>query len=322
MLEEWGNVLKTVRKEELVSDLLYKLWLKRLKPARLDADKQILEVRFSGDPDVISVISKKYASALENAIHRQLGVQYKIDIIPDEKNYMESVAEEASTVNTFEYFVTDANNQEAFDVARTIACSSFSYMKQRNPFLFYGEKGTGKTRLLNAILAYAKEENPDYNTVYILSELYVQYFIEAYIQQKADGNADHLEKVRNRFRNADLLVFDGLDYLQDKTITLREFQILTKELLGKGKMVIFTSQKNPQDLRTLFPELSDLIRDEAAVKIGLPDYEARLTILKQLNKENRDCVPEEQLETLAKTEEDLNDMVRKYQMILWSLEED
>ena len=195
-------------------------------------------------------------------------------------------------------------------------------MKQRNPFLFYGEKGTGKTRLLNAILAYAKEENPDYNAVYILSELYVQYFIEAYIQQKADGNADHLENVRNRFRNADLLVFDGLDYLQDKTITLREFQILTKELLGKGKMLIFTSQKNPQDLRTLFPELSDLIRDEAAVKIGLPDYEARLTILKQLNKENRDCVPEDQLETLAKTEEDLNDMVNKYQMILWSLEVD
>ena len=128
MLEEWDNVLKTVRKEEQVSDLLYKLWLKRLKPARLDADKQILEVRFPGDPAEISVISKKYGSALENAIHRHLGVQYKIDIIPDEKNDMESVAEEASTVNTFEYFVTDANNQEAFDVARTIACSSFSYM--------------------------------------------------------------------------------------------------------------------------------------------------------------------------------------------------
>lgn len=320
MLEEWDTILETVKKEKQVSDLIHHIWLKRLKPARLDEDNHILEVRFPNDPAVISVISKKYAGALEDAVHKHLGVQYKITIRPENENDMDRAEKEAFTENTFERFVTDANNQEAFDVARTIASPSFSYLQERNPFLIYGEKGTGKTRLMSTLLEYAKKERPDDNTMYIWSDLFVQYFIEAYIYQKMEGTDARLREVRNRFRNVDLLLFDDLDYLQDKPSCLNEFQSLIKELLENGKMVIITSLKNPESLRTAFPQLSELIRDEAAVRIGLPGFKARLTILKQFNKENRDCVPEDKLETLA-TMEDLGEMVRKYQMLCRSSEE-
>lgn len=64
-------------------------------------------------------------------------------------------------------FVVGKNNKFAYAAAQAIMESPGDVY---NPLVIYGETGTGKTHLLNAIANYYKKQNPDMNILYMTAE--------------------------------------------------------------------------------------------------------------------------------------------------------
>ena len=313
MLEKWDEIIDTVRREEQISDLSYTVWLKPLKPGKADAPNHVLEVEWPGDPIAVKHISSRYVSALEAAIQKHTGIRYTIDlVVAGNSSIMEDAEEEYQEEYTFERFIVDPNNQAAYEAARQAAVSPLHHM-QRSLLIIFGEKGTGKTRLMSTIDAYLEKENANHNALYISGELFVQYIIEAYVKMKREENGERLREVREKLRAADLLLLDGLDIILGKSGCEIELETLIRELLDNGKHVVITMRKDPLSLKTESPRISELIRNGETVQIGLPGLEARIKILRQLNEGSKGCLTEDRLELLAKEKsEDLTEMVWAY----------
>ena len=109
--------------------------------------------------------------------------------------------------NTFESFVVGKNNDYAH-----AACLAVGNAPGRtyNPLFIYGGVGLGKTHLMHAIGQHIAGAHKKHSkVVYITSEQFTNEFIDA-IQNSA------LIKFRKRYRLADVLLIDDIQFLAGK----------------------------------------------------------------------------------------------------------
>jgi chromosomal replication initiator protein len=115
--------------------------------------------------------------------------------------------------NTFESFVVGANNQYA-----QAACMAVGNApgKTYNPLFIYGGVGLGKTHLMHAIGHHTAARKKGSKVLYITSERFTNDFIDA-IQNST------LVKFRKRYRQADVLLIDDIQFLAGKERSQEEF---------------------------------------------------------------------------------------------------
>ena len=100
----------------------------------------------------------------------------------------------------FETFVIGASNRFAHAAAVAVAEAP---AKAYNPLFIYGESGLGKTHLLHAIGAYAKELYGGVRVRYVSSEEFTNDFINSIRDDKASV-------FKRRYRDLDVLLVQGL----------------------------------------------------------------------------------------------------------------
>src|ERR1700677_1928240 len=125
--------------------------------------------------------------------------------------------------NTFDSFVVGANNQFAHAAALAVGQAP---AKTYNPLFVYGGVGLGKTHLIQAIGQFVGGRKKSSKVIYFSSEKFTNEFIDA-IQNST------LVKFRKKYRQADVLLIDDIQFLAGKERSQEEF-FLTFNTLFDG----------------------------------------------------------------------------------------
>ena len=170
---------------------------------------------------------------------------------------------------TFENFVLGASNELAH--AASIAVSE-NIGKTYNPLLIYSDVGLGKTHLLHAIGNRLSQEGSKF--YYLTCEEFTNEFIKAIRTNKT-------ELFRNKYRNADALLLDDIQFLMGKEQTQEGFFHTFNSLHLAGKQIVITSDRPISSLKLLEDRITSRLSGGLVVDIQLPDYETRIDILKK-----------------------------------------
>jgi chromosomal replication initiator protein len=192
---------------------------------------------------------------------------------------------------TFNNFIVGPSNRFAQAACRAVAENP---SKSYNPLVLYGGVGLGKTHLLHAIGNLVMAHRAGARALYITSENFMNEMISVL---RSGGD---MRLFREKFRNADILLIDDIQFLAGKESTQEEFFHTFNDLHSHGKQIVATSDIPPREIN-LDERLRNRFEWGLVADIGRPDYETRLAILrKKAQSENRG-VPEDVLEFLART---------------------
>ena len=150
-----------------------------------------------------------------------------------------------------------------------------------NPLLIFGGVGLGKTHLAHAIGVDIKEKYPDKTVLYISAEKFTQQYIES-VKKNTRNDFIHF------YQLIDVLIIDDVQFLSGKSGTQDVFFHIFNHLHQNGKQVIITSDKAPIDMQDIEQRLLSRFKWGLSAELQLPNYETRVSILK--NKLYRDGV--------------------------------
>jgi len=162
-----------------------------------------------------------------------------------------------------------------------------------NPLLVFGGVGLGKTHLAHAIGVEIKDKYPERTVLYISAEKFTQQYIES-VKKNTRNDFIHF------YQLIDVLIIDDVQFLSGKSGTQDVFFHIFNHLHQNGKQVILTSDKAPVDMQDIEQRLLSRFKWGLSAELQNPDYETRISILK--NKLYRDGVemPEDIIEYVAK----------------------
>jgi chromosomal replication initiator protein len=173
--------------------------------------------------------------------------------------------------NTFEGFVVGPTNQFAHAACKAVADSP---AKTYNPLFIYGGVGLGKTHLMQAIGQHIGGKKKGSKVVYITSESFTNEFIDA-IQNNT------LIKFRKRYRQADTLLIDDIQFLADKGRTQEEFFHTFNTLFDGRKQIVLSSDRPPSEIANLETRLVSRFEWGLTAELQVPDTETRVAILRK-----------------------------------------
>jgi chromosomal replication initiator protein len=173
--------------------------------------------------------------------------------------------------NTFETFVVGSNNQFAHAAALAVAQAP---AKTYNPLFVYGGVGLGKTHLMQAIGQYVHARKKASRVMYLSSEKFTNEFIDA-IQNST------LVKFRKRYRQADVLLIDDIQFLAGKERSQEEFFHTFNTLFDGHKQIILSSDRPPSEIANLEARLVSRFEWGLTAELQPPDIETRVAILRK-----------------------------------------
>ena len=171
--------------------------------------------------------------------------------------------------NTFETFVVGSNCQFAHGAAIAVAKSP---AKTYNPLFVYGGSGLGKTHLLQAIGHYVIGSHKSSRVVYLSSEQFTNEFIDA-IQHGT------LVKFRKKYRYADILMIDDIQFLAGKERSQEEFFHTFNTLHDGHKQIVLSSDRPASEIEKLEQRLVSRFEWGMTAELQPPDVETRIAIL-------------------------------------------
>ena len=138
----------------------------------------------------------------------------------------------------FENFVEkDGNDLAKKGALAVVENLGLKYNPQYNPLYIYGESGSGKTHLLQAIGNKVLENNPEKRVKYISAEKLLENELE-------------IQKVREA--KLDLLIVDDIQILGEKDDMIKEkFFNLFNSLHVKDKQIVLSSDSEPEQLKNV-----------------------------------------------------------------------
>ena len=162
-----------------------------------------------------------------------------------------------------------------------------------NPLLIFGGVGLGKTHLAHAIGVDIKDKYPEKTVLYISAEKFTQQYIDS-VKKNNRNDFIHFYQI------IDVLIIDDVQFLSGKSGTQDVFFHIFNHLHQNGKQVILTSDKAPVDMQDIEQRLLSRFKWGLSAELQSPDFETRVSILK--NKLYRDGVemPDEIVEYVAK----------------------
>ncbi|WP_282136120.1 chromosomal replication initiator protein DnaA [Seonamhaeicola maritimus] len=162
-----------------------------------------------------------------------------------------------------------------------------------NPLLIFGGVGLGKTHLAHAIGVDIKDKYPEKTVLYISAEKFTQQYIDA-VKKNNRNDFIHFYQI------IDVLIIDDVQFLSGKSGTQDVFFHIFNHLHQNGKQVVLTSDKAPVDMQDIEQRLLSRFKWGLSAELQTPDFETRVSILK--NKLYRDGVemPEDIIDYVAK----------------------
>lgn len=191
---------------------------------------------------------------------------------------------------TFERLVIGGANRLAAAAARAVAeAPGTTY----NPLFVYGGSGLGKTHLLTATAHLLKQLQPDAEIVSLTMDEFSEQF-------HAAVGAGETSAFGHRLAHVDLLLLDDLQFLTGRREMQAELLRLFTVMQSENRQIVCASDRPPQEISDVDERLISRLSGGLIVDVGMPEYEARVAILRAACAERELIVPDEILEALAK----------------------
>ena len=181
-----------------------------------------------------------------------------------------SAPQAANTINpryTLDNFIVGSSNDLAYAACQAVATTPGT---KYNPLFLYGGVGLGKTHLMQAVGNEIIKHNPSAQVVYINTDTFVKEFTDAIRFKK---------KVSDKYRTADVLIVDDMQFIAGKEKTQEEFFHTFNALHQANKQIIISSDKPPRSIPTLTERLRSRFEWGMAIDIQMPDFETRCAIV-------------------------------------------
>ena len=273
----WDEIRSVLRSD--LTDFTFHVWLEPLTPAGRAGD--ILYVRA---PDhVRGWVRERYSPLLAAAAGKVLGTRARVELVDDAwqaparaeaAKPRETRTAEAglNPKYTFEQFVICDGNRFAHAAALAVAeLPGQAY----NPLFIHGPPGLGKTHLLHAIGNYIARYGDGMAVRYATVEEFTTEFVGA-VRGK-----DGLGRFKERFRGADVLLVDDIQFLAAKARTEEEFFHTFNALYESGRQLVFTSDRPPAELAGLADRLRERFECGLVAGVETPEPRAREAILRK-----------------------------------------
>ena len=277
----WQAVLKLL--EQHLSTTAISTWFSDCQVVELLDNRLILH---TGSTFSQEVIMTRYLDLVKDALKEIFSADFDVQVIGDEElarriNRQPPLRQEflGGDQFTFDRFVVGPTNRIAY--AAALAVSQNPAIKY-NPLFIYGDSGLGKTHLLYSIANALRITRPDFRIVYIKGDDFTNELINA-IQSGSNS------EFREKFRMADLLLVDDIQFIAGKIQTQEEFFHTFNALYESGRQIVLTSDRAPKDMLRLEDRLKSRFEGGLMVDVQPPDYETRVAILK--NKASRMGIP-------------------------------
>ncbi len=190
---------------------------------------------------------------------------------------------------SFDDFVIGSSNRFAHAAATAVAEAP---AKSYNPLFIYGGAGLGKTHLLHAIGHYVRNLYPRLQVRYVTTEQFTNEFINGI-------RDDRINAFQRLYRQADVLLIDDIQFLQQKERTQEEFFHTFNALHNAEKQIVISSDRPPKQIGQLEDRLRSRFEWGLMTDVQPPDLETRIAILRKKAESDRLGVSPEVLELIA-----------------------
>lgn len=237
----------------------------------------------TGDPDASVSFGIKMGEPTEAETSVESPASSFTGASPEERPEM--------TVNqryTFDNFITGSSNDFAYAACKAVATGS---NMMYNPLFIYSGVGLGKTHLLHAI-GNEIEARTQKKVLYVTSEEFTNDFI-ASLQ-----NHENIA-FREKYRSADVLLIDDIQFIIGKESTQEEFFHTFNTLYGQDKQIVISSDRPAREMITLTERMRSRFESGLTVDIQAPTLELRIAILKSKAEKTGRTVPLDVLNLIA-----------------------
>ena len=278
-----------------LSEIAYQVWIKSLEPVSFDGNTAVLYIKAEF---MKKIVEEKYLGLLHQAFEAVVGFPVKIEILcetsekGERKDFtpasvqtsapspvLPSYSQEEIDMNsqggeyeyTFSTFIVGSSNKFAQAACRAVAQNPGNAY---NPLFIYGGSGLGKTHLLYAIASEIKESRPKTNVIHVKGEEFTNELIAAI-------GAESTKEFHDKYRQADVLLVDDIQFIGGKESTQEEFFHTFNSLYQAGKQIALTSDRPPKEIKTLEERLRTRFEWGLIADIQPPDFETRIAIIKR-----------------------------------------
>ncbi|MBO6040917.1 MAG: chromosomal replication initiator protein DnaA [Oscillospiraceae bacterium] len=243
------------------------------------------------------IIQTRYAPRLEEALRDLFSSEIRLVVLSGDE--LESYLAETRSDDTlpevagftFDNFVVGPSNKYAH--AAAIAVSE-NMGRVYNPLLIYGNSGLGKTHLLLAIGQSTHSRRPAARIVYVKGDDFTNELVHA-IQTGTT------EDFRAKYRSADLLLMDDIQFIAGKQQTQEEFFHTFNTLYEANKQIVVTSDRPPLEMNRLEDRIRTRLEWGLMADVQPPDLETRMAITRNKASQLAMALPDDVVEYIAET---------------------
>ncbi|HMK60519.1 MAG TPA: chromosomal replication initiator protein DnaA [Dissulfurispiraceae bacterium] len=290
----WNNAFSKIH--ERVGSSIFELWFKPMKLLHYKDKTVTIEIpnRFFKDwvednyPNLIG-------ESIEGETGQQVAVKFKICAKEDgalRKIDSKNESRRARLANrgiylnpkyTFESFVVGSSNQFAHAAAKRVCEGPGSTY---NPLFVYGGVGLGKTHLMNAIGNEIVDKFQNKSVYYVSAEQFTNEVISSIRHEK-------MGEFKDKYRNADILLVDDIQFIAGKTATQEEFFHTFNSLYARQSQIVISSDRAPMDISDITDRLRSRFGMGLIADIQSPEVETKVAILYKKAEAERLSLPED-----------------------------
>jgi len=269
----WSMVL-TQMKAELYETTI-NTWFNDTVPIALEGNTLVLHC---ANDFKRTTIEDRFIGNITASLKDIFSADFTIRLLDDKAlaAYRQGAEEEKKPANlfesnefTFENFVVGPSNKLAFAAAKAVASQPAEHY---NPLFIYGDSGLGKTHLIYSIAHEIREKRPTARIIYIKGDDFINEFIETVRSGKGHD-------FRMKYREADLLLVDDIQFVAGKEETQNEFFHTFNTLYESRRQIVLTSDRPPQEMTKLDDRLRTRFEWGLQVDVQPPDLETRIVII-------------------------------------------
>lgn len=274
--EVWEQVLEYCK--GTMAETTFKTWIYKIENPEFIEGTVVIT---SSSEFRNTILKDKFYGILKEAFQAVLGIELEIEFrvessvnnetSPVTKKPEENKEESSIFSNCiFDNFIVGSSNKLAHAASWRVATSKPGTVY--NPLFIYGNSGLGKTHLMMAIQNEIKKHNNGIRIVYTTSENFLNEFISCVTNQSNMA-------FREKYRNADALFIDDIQFFGKKESTQEEFFHTFNDLINTNKQIVITSDRPPKEIEGLNERIRTRFESGLIADIQPPDIETRTKII-------------------------------------------